>query len=109
MALLFDANLSPRLVGELGLEYPGSEHIEALSLRTPDFAVWKHALESNLIIVSKDSDFETLALLVGPPGKAIRITLGNCSTWAVAALLRESLERVRAFATSSEESLLVLP
>jgi predicted nuclease of predicted toxin-antitoxin system len=32
-----------------------------------DHLVWQYAKENNLIIVTKDADFERLALTVGPP------------------------------------------
>ncbi len=89
MKLLFDENLSPRLVGLLAVEYPGSEHVRNVGLAAaPDPAVWAYAAAQGLVIVSKDSDFQHRALLLGHPPKLVWVRLGNCSTAAVAALLR---------------------
>ena len=42
--LLFDQNLSPRLVGQLASEFPGSAHVRELRLATaPDPEVWARA------------------------------------------------------------------
>lgn len=68
MSLLFDQNVSRRLVGLLAGEYPGSEHVEGAGLSgADDSIVWNYAAAKGLMIVSKDSDFRHLALLHGPP------------------------------------------
>ena len=47
MKLLFDENLSPRLVGELASHWPDSKHIEHLGMRgANDATIWAHARES---------------------------------------------------------------
>jgi len=89
MKLLFDENLSPRLVGLLAAEFPASEHVRNAGLAAaPDPAVWSYAAAKSFVIVSKDSDFQHRALLLGHPPKVVWVRLGNCSTAAVAALLR---------------------
>ncbi|MEO1672135.1 MAG: DUF5615 family PIN-like protein [Cyanobacteria bacterium J06631_2] len=46
MKLLFDHNLSPRLVDRLKDLYPNSNHLFNLQLDTvEDFIVWQYALE----------------------------------------------------------------
>jgi hypothetical protein len=43
MSLLFDQNLSRRLVGLLAAEYPGSEHVAGAGLMgADDLTVWKY-------------------------------------------------------------------
>lgn len=96
--LLFDANLSPRLGALVADRYPNSVHVGALlSLDAPDADVLEAAQQRNLAVVSKDDDFEGLALLGEPPTKVIRIRLGNCRTEAVATLLKTERERVVRF------------
>lgn len=110
MSLLFDQNLSRRLVGLLAAEYPGSEHVEAAGLAGADDAiVWHYAAGRGLMVVSKDSDFRHLALLHGPPPKVIWVRVGNGPTAAVATLLRARLADVQAFAAAPAQALLVLP
>ena len=64
MRFLFDENLSPRLVGEVGKHWPDSSHIEAFGLRrATDDAIWTMAKGQGFTIVSKDDDFCSLALV----------------------------------------------
>jgi hypothetical protein len=50
--LLFDENLSPRLVGVLSSHWPGSTHVEFLGMRgASDEAIWAYARDRDLIIV----------------------------------------------------------
>ncbi len=56
MKLLFDQNLSYRLVGQLAAEFPDSQHVRHVGLAAaPDPAVWAYAAAQGLVIVSKDS------------------------------------------------------
>ena len=62
MKLLFDHNLSPRLVNRLADIYPDSNHLFNLNLDTAeDSFVWKYARDNDLTIVTKDSDFSELS------------------------------------------------
>ena len=64
MRLLFDQNLSHRLVGELAPWFPGSGHVAALGIEmATDRETWVYAGEHGYLIVSKDSDFRQLAFL----------------------------------------------
>jgi predicted nuclease of predicted toxin-antitoxin system len=56
--LLFDQNLSHRLVTALRQEYPGSQHVRDVGLReADDTAVWEYAAQHGLTVVTKDGDF----------------------------------------------------
>jgi predicted nuclease of predicted toxin-antitoxin system len=70
--------------------------------------VWVYAAQHGLTILSKDSDFQQRALLYGPPPKVIWIRLGNCTTAAIATLLRARHEDVHAFEADTVAALLVL-
>ncbi|MEX1094897.1 MAG: DUF5615 family PIN-like protein [Planctomycetales bacterium] len=111
MSLLFDQNLSHRLVGLLAADYPGSEHVEGAGLLgADDLTVWQYAAALGLMVVSKDSDFRHLALLHGPPPKVIWLRVGNGPTAAAAAaLLSARVADVQAFAADPALALLVLP
>src|SRR5438132_12684077 len=109
MKLLFDQNLSHRLVGRLAAEFPGSQHVRHAGLATAsDPAVWAYAAAQGLVIVSKDSDFQHRALLLGHPPKIVWVRLGNCSTAAVAALLRTRQADLLAFEADPTVSFLAL-
>jgi predicted nuclease of predicted toxin-antitoxin system len=109
MKLLFDQNLSPRLVGQLAAEFPGSEHVRNVGLATAkDPAVWAYAAANGLVIVSKDADFQQRALLYGHPPKVVWVRLGNCPTAAVTSLLRTHQVDLLAFEADSNASFLAL-
>lgn len=90
MRLLFDQNLSPRLVQLLADVYTNSIHTAQLGLeRASDHTIWEYAREHDLIIVSKDADFSEIITARGYPPKLISIRRGNCSTAEIGELLRE--------------------
>lgn len=54
MKLLFDQNVSRRLVGRLADLYPNSIHVSLVGLdRASDDAVWAYARKNEYIIVTK--------------------------------------------------------
>ena len=109
MELLFDENLSPRLVPLLSDIYPGSVHVRDVALQNmPDELVWQYAQENGLIIVSKDSDFHHRSLLFGFPPKVIWIRRGNCSVADIEEILRRFRAEVEHFWQDSLGAFLVL-
>jgi len=88
--LLFDQNLSPRLVKQLSDLYPDSNHVYLLGIdRVPDVEVWNYARQESFLIVTKDADFSDLCMMLGFPPKVIWIRRGNCRTTDIQTLLRE--------------------
>jgi predicted nuclease of predicted toxin-antitoxin system len=109
MKLLFDQNLSPRLVKSLQDLFAGSAHVADVNLgEAPDRAVWEFAKNGGFAIISKDSDFSDMAALEGPPPKVITISLGNCTTNQVESLLRMRAQVIVDFGNSND-AILVLP
>lgn len=109
MKLLFDENLSPRLVEALDPEHPGSAHVRALGLRgATDAAIWERARQDAYAIVSKDNDFRQLSFLHGAPPKVIWLSVGNAGTEAILRFLRSQRAEIQAFEADAEASLLVL-
>ncbi len=109
MSLLFDENLSPRLIRRLEGAYPQSDHVELVGLKgQSDRELWEHAARHGGTLVSKDNDFRQLSFLRGHPPKVIWLSVGNAGTDAIAQLLAASRERVQAFLSDPEASLLVL-
>jgi predicted nuclease of predicted toxin-antitoxin system len=89
--------------------YPRSIHVGDVGLfGASDLAIWQHAREKGLILVSKDEDFHQLSVLHGPPPKVIWVRLGNCSTEHVIRLLRGRHGEVQAFLQHEEAGFLAL-
>lgn len=71
MKLLLEENLSRRLLKSLHRLYPGSAHVDDVSLHgASDLDVWRFAALHGLTIVSKDDDFRQLSFLHGAPPKS---------------------------------------
>ena len=109
MKLLFDQNLSHRLVAALQQEYPGSQHVRNVGLKdAADIAIWMYAAQHEFVIVTKDADFHQRSFLFGHPPKVVWIRAGNCSTAMIEALLRHRNQDVRTFSADQESAFLVL-
>ena len=109
MKLLFDQNLSHKLVERLAERFPGSSHVRNVGLKTADDpVVWDYAKQNGFTIVSKDADFHQRSLLLGYPPKVIWIRLGNCSTKDVEELLTHYTDEIATFFEDDEAAFLAL-
>ena len=110
MKLLFDQNVSHRLVGRLADIYPDSLHVREVGLRDADDAdIWEYAKRNDFVSVSKDSDFQQRSLLYGHPPKFIWLRVGNCSVQVIELLLRKHPVAVHTFELDGGRSHLMLP
>ena len=110
MKLLFDQNLSPRLVRLLADIYPDSTHVRDVGLRDADDAtIWDYAGVNDYTIVSKDSDFQQRSLLVGAPPKFIWLRVGNCTVARTESILRTYSAVINTFDLDESKSHLMLP
>lgn len=109
MRLLFDQNLSPRLVEALSDLYPGSSHVSTLGLdRASDKEIFVRARDEGYAIVTKDADFSDLSQSEGSPPKVIRLRLGNCTTSEIEAMLRSRRQAVERLEEDAETHVLEL-
>ena len=98
MKLLFDQNLSPRLVNRLADVFPDASHVQAEGLDcADDDLVWDYARLNGFAIVTKDADYNNLSVIRGSPPKVIWLLLGNCTTAQVEAVLRAHFAEIEAF------------
>jgi predicted nuclease of predicted toxin-antitoxin system len=89
MKLLFDQNLSPKLVDRLADMFAGSTHVWRIGLdEAADQVVWEFARTNGFTIVTKDADYRDLGTLLGHPPLVLWLRVGNCTTAQVEALLR---------------------
>ena len=109
MKLLFDENLSRKLVVRLAELYPGSVHVAEVGLQEhPDRDIWEYAKQGGFLLVSTDSDFYELATTVGPPPKVIWLRRWAHPTRDTEELLRREAIRIAEFAEVAELGVLVL-
>lgn len=81
MKLLFDQNLSFRLVKKLEAYFPDSGHVRLLGMdEDDDRLIWQYAKDNDFTIVTQDADFEMFSPLYGFPPKVIWLRCGNTAT-----------------------------
>lgn len=109
MKLLFDENLSHRLVHVLADVYPDSAHVKGIGLLgAEDLRIWEHAAEQGFLLTSKDTDFYQRSVAFGAPPKVIWLRIGNAPTAAIAELLKHSRATIRSFYEDTEATFLPL-
>ncbi len=97
MKLLFDANLSPSLVGRMSDLFPDSAHVEDFGeLMAEDRDIREFALRNGYTIVTKDADFNEMNQVANSGPKIVWIRKGNCSTSVIEQMIRAKFERIKA-------------
>jgi len=107
--LLFDENLSRRLVARLVDLFPESSHValEGL-LRNPDIVVWDYAKVRGFAIVTADADFYELSTSFGPPPKVIWLRGCDYPTGVAEGLIRKHAIRIAEFLANDDQGVLIL-
>jgi predicted nuclease of predicted toxin-antitoxin system len=109
MKLLFDQNLSPKLVDRLADLFPGSTHVQSVGLdRASDEQIWELARANGYTILTKDEDYSNLSVIRGSPPKVLWLQMGNCTTAQVEAALRVRFADIEAFEKDASIGTLVL-
>lgn len=109
MKLLFDQNLSAKLVRQLSDLFPDSKHVKDIALdKADDEMVWNYAREHGFLLVSKDADFHQRSFLYGFPPKVLWVTLGNCSTSEIEKAIRKNNVKIIAFEQDERASFFAL-
>jgi predicted nuclease of predicted toxin-antitoxin system len=101
--LLFDENISYRILKKIDFHFPASKHISYFSKQTlKDIQIFGIALKQNYSIVSFDEDFFELQILKGFPPKLIWLRFGNFSTQQIADSLIDKKQQILEFLTNDE-------
>ncbi len=109
MRLLFDQNLSHKLVERLADAFPDSLHVRNIGMRSStDTAIAKFAIQHGLTIVSKDADFLALRFVLGEHIRMVWVRLGNGSTDQVEEALRGRRTSIEALANDPSQVIEIL-
>lgn len=101
MKLLFDQNISFRIVKLILADFPNSNHVKKLGLENAaDLEIWKFAKDNEFHIVTFDADFVDIQQLNGFPPKIIWLRIGNTSTKEVTRLLNLRSSQISEFIES---------
>ncbi len=104
MKLLFDQNISFRIVKKVQDSFPGSKQVSQVGLiQTSDLNILEYAKENGFSIVTFDSDFYDLCLLKGIPPKIIWLRCGNTSTNNILQILLNEEEHIHSFLGDHED------
>ena len=102
MKLLFDQNLSRKLVARLADVFPNSSHIQFQRMaQATDTEIWEFAKNNNFCIVTQDVDFAERSRLYGSPPKVIWLRCGNTKTSTVESILRSGKEAIQELLSNS--------
>lgn len=86
MKLLFDENLSPKLVGYLADIFP----MVFTGMRGhTDTEIWSRAKQDGYVLVSKDDNFRRRSFVYRAPPKVIWLNVGNGGTAAMEEIFAE--------------------
>ena len=109
MKLLFDQNLSPKLVSIFSINFENCQHLQEIGFgELDDLLVWEYAKTNGYTIVSKDSDFNNLVSYFGFPPKVIWLRRGNCSTKTIIEILNQNLDIIKAFISDDGNGILTI-
>lgn len=98
MNLLFDQNISFRILQQLAQDFPGAGHVKKLGLEnSTDMQIWHFAKENNYTIVTFDADFYELSFLFGQPPKIIWLRTGNKPTRDISDFLKTKSKVIISF------------
>ncbi len=98
MKLLFDQNISFRIIQKLQSDFPNSSQVRELNLEdTSDIDIWSYAKENGFTIVTFDTDFADIANIKGCPPKIIWLRTGNLTTSNIVKILRKHQIVLREF------------
>lgn len=103
MKILFDQNISYRILPKISSLFPEAQQIRSLGLENSnDLQIWEYARKNNFTIVTFDADFIDLTNLKGFPPKIIWLRIGNTSTENLAKIINENHFKIGEFIENPE-------
>ena len=98
MKLLFDQNISFRVIRQIHEIFPEAKHVKDFDLQhASDRNIWNYARANQYNIVTLDADFYDLVTLEGHPPKVIWLRLGNTSSLNLARIFNEHQNIIKSF------------
>ena len=107
MKLLFDQNISPKIVRQIESDFPGSYQVRHVGLEdASDHHIFDYAKAHGYAIVTFDADFIDLNMIRGIPPKIIWLKTGNLTTRSISSLLQKNRTALIEFLASEEQGIL---
>ena len=103
--LLFDQNISYRIVKSLSPVFSESRQVKTVGLENQnDIEIWQYAKDNAYTIVTFDADFYDISLIKGFPPKVLWLRTGNLTTLEIAEKLNLQILDVFDFLKSADQS-----
>lgn len=98
MKILFDQNISFRIVKRIADIFPEARQVRELGIEnSTDKEIWEYAKREQYTILTFDADFYDFSLVWGHPPKIIWIRIWNQSTNEVEQILRKQEKAILDF------------
>jgi predicted nuclease of predicted toxin-antitoxin system len=98
MRLLFDQNISHRIISQIVDIFPEAKQVRELGIENfSDRSIWEFAKEKEYTIVTFDGDFYDLSLVYGHPPKIIWLRCLNQTTKNIEVILRKFHTEIEIF------------
>jgi predicted nuclease of predicted toxin-antitoxin system len=107
--LLFDQNISPRILKILPQQFPDCQQVRFVGLGdSSDFEIFQFSRENDFAIVTFDSDFVDLNAMHGSPPKIVYLNTGNLTTKNISELLMDNILRINHYLDFDSDDILEL-
>ena len=107
MKLLFDQNISPKIVREIASDFSDSKQVRHVGLEDAfDIMIFDYAKSHGYAVVTFDADFVDLNIVRGIPPKIIWLKTGNLTPKSVSELLKNNIHVIHDFLKSDEKGIL---
>ncbi|MFO7829230.1 MAG: DUF5615 family PIN-like protein [Bacteroidales bacterium] len=105
MKLLFDQNISFRIIPKIKDIFPDAVQVRMVGLENKtDIEIWHFARNNDYCIITFDSDFYDLSLVKGIPPKIIWLRSGNKTTQAIETIIRDNQLIINEFINNPDYS-----
>ena len=109
MRLLFDQNISYRVVKQLKAMFPDALGVRECGLFTADDTqIWEYARQNSFIIVTFDKDIPIIGSVRGFPPKIIWLRTGNLTNQAIVTLFTDHSDEFDAFIQNEQMGCLMI-
>ena len=107
MNLLFDQNISPKILKKLPSEFSNCQQVRFVGLEdSSDFEIFQFAKNKGFAVVTFDSDFIDLNTLHGTPPKIVYLNTGNLTTKNISKILTENFLKIHHYLNSESDDIL---
>lgn len=107
MKLLFDQNISFRVVRQLKLVLPDSIGVEEVGLlNANDYEIWEYARQYAYTVVTFDRDIPMIGSVRGFPPKIIWLRIGNTNKQQLVSFIKDRIAKFTEFIIHRNEGCL---